>query len=392
MKKRKEASPVSLMPGRYYNICINIPDHDVMIDNTDTAAANKPVLVVGEINRSPSDPLFRLQEQWMIHRFDDFKYMFVNRFTGQMAVNRGNQPDILYTCDLFEDYSPSMTRWTIENIDNTIYYKIRSGYDGNVMIDDTGLGLDSKVSLVEDSSQLNGSEDWIFEADQEFRVPEKPKLETLESFPQYKKATDNLPKMTIPRLTGWVLMPSNFVFDGIWSSYAKINYSPYYILEKYQYWTQIMNLSLLPKETITETFVCGTTSDVINSMDKTLKMSVTKDFGLNFTGTQQGITPGGDYGLIETTTKSLNMHQSLTEEEVTTVTTEYTIDNPFDTTLLYAKYILTTKFVYKRVSPNPKDPDIEIESWELTDPNTLHATCFPSKGPSDQKSNINDFK
>ncbi|HHT7228264.1 TPA: RICIN domain-containing protein [Bacillus cereus] len=316
-----------------------------------------------------------IDQEWIVFPIDGEKFIITNRFNGKVAAVSESAKD---ANNMFVyDYLPETPdqQWSIETVADN-YYKIRNSFNGKVAAVSGG-AKDPNNMFVYDNIPSASDQQWTPILVGSFNLPVAPELEELDAHPVYTNATDNLPDTTPERLVGWTLVPCIMVNDNNWSDATKINTSPYYILEKRQYWTRLENLALAPGESTHSSYTYGTTTHVQTSLEHTLGFTISKDSGMNFSEGGMGITKDLKMQFHE----ELKMSFSTSTENMKSSTETHDQTNPFNTTLVYSKYILATRFVLKRVIDNPNDKDVIAKSWEYTDQKHIRITSYPEISP-----------
>ncbi|ANS52220.1 hypothetical protein BM86_24205 [Bacillus thuringiensis] len=216
---------------------------------------------------------------------------------------------------------------------------------------------------------------WTLQAIKSIRLPLEPGFKSLDSCPQYTYSNDLLPTETIPRLIGSTLIPAIMIQDHHVSDLKKITCSPYYSLEKYQYWKKIEYLSLAPGEKRKSFYTYGITPSTQQSLQYQLGLTLHQDGGFTFTDSGSRNDKSSLFFIKQQIMKDLHLHESSTKTTMESITKKYIHTNPFATEpYFHTKYILVTKLVLKRISQHDQDPDIEMNHWIYTDPQTIQTT------------------
>ncbi|MDA1775378.1 RICIN domain-containing protein, partial [Bacillus cereus] len=307
-----------------------------------------------------------LSQQWIFFSVDGEKFIITNRATGKViSVNICSRHPNNLQISPFIPGSPNQ-QWIIETLDNN-YYKIRNSSNGKVATISAGAKNPNNMFVYNDIPNASNQQ-WVPLITEKFNLPQMPKLENLDPVPQYTNATHILPESTFQRLVAWTLIPCIMINDNNWSDATKINTSPYYILEKYQYWTRLENLSLAPGESTHSSYTYGITTRTQISLKNTFGFSIGKDGGINFKEDQVGMTRDLKMQFHD----ELKMAISTSTEDMTSTTQTHDQENPFNTTLTYAKYILATRFVLKRVASNSNDKNTDVNFWDYTDGHNIY--------------------
>jgi hypothetical protein len=174
-------------------------------------------------------------------------------------------------------------------------------------------------------------------------LPQLPATGTRPNVPKYdasKYPYQQLPQTSNSVVVGASLVPCIMVNDSQASDYTKIHNSPYYILEKEEYWDKAASTVLSPGATQSLAFKTGMSSTDQQKMTETLSMKIGADFGLQFLG-KIGPLKAEISKTIQTETSTSNSQVS--EDTVTT-----TIKSDADKTTGYTLYQLATKYTLKR--------------------------------------------
>ncbi|MDA1775357.1 RICIN domain-containing protein, partial [Bacillus cereus] len=271
-----------------------------------------------------------VDQEWIYFPIDGEKFIIANRSNGKVAAisAHAKDPNNMFVYDYLPE-TPDQ-QWSIETVADN-YYKMRNSFNGKVATI-SGDAKDTNNMFIYDNIPSSSDQQWTPLVVGSFTLPVSPELEELDEAPQYKSANDNLPESTPKRLTAWTLVPCIMVNDNSWSDATKINTSPYYILEKYQYWKRIENLSLVPGEKTSSSYTYGTTTHVQKSLEHTLGFTIGRDSGMNFSEGGMGITKDLKMQFHD----ELRMSISSSTEDMTSTTQTHDQENPFNTTLTYA--------------------------------------------------------
>ncbi|MHB0801692.1 hypothetical protein PVK73_19055 [Bacillus thuringiensis] len=329
-------------------------------------------------------------QQFMLYRLDSGKYLLVHMFSGDVIQGvRGGLVPPQYkkewiTADIFPyhgDVDPEVqvsSHWMIQHTPISNTYQLLNTQGGLYIVPyDQVYGLNYLGANREEKDDPHTY--WTFQPVGTLRSLVRPKIERLHSFPQYKQINESLPFETAPQLVGWTVLPSIFVKDHQLENKKRIDLSPYYVVEKYQYWKCIEHLSIGPGERKNSSYTYGTTVRMQQTLEEHLGMLISQDGGLFFKRNRVTTNTGITCEIKKKITTDLQIHEAITDIPMESMTEEYEHTNPFQTKLFsYRKYILATKLVLIRISQNDYDPDIEINHWTFTDGNTIKVTAYPS--------------
>lgn len=302
--------------------------------------------------------------EWIIYPMDGDSYILGNKNSGKMMVikdaNTANGTPLVQW-----DSGEANANWNfIKNADDS--YLIRSQLSGKMMvIKDAGKG--NGTPIVEWDSH-NGNGVWnLHPTGNTFTIPTLPEVQELPDSPEYSESGgegQSLPSETEPVTIGADLIPAVMVTDNQWTKPLQMRYSPYYILEKRQYWSKIVNLSLAPGESQTTSYKYGVTITDQSTIENTLNLSFGSDAGLSF----KGITKSKKRDI----SNSLHMSETHSSTRMTESDQSVTMQNPFqDSSMNYAKYILVNQFVLTRTDGTVAN------IWTMSDNMTVHTTSYP---------------
>lgn len=310
-------------------------------------------------------------QEWIVYPLGDGIYMLVNCDTGTVLTS--NVPDPWGNANMsVTDYKGDATQqFTLETTDNISMYSIRSLDDGGIF----SVFTDINSWSIEVLNDINIYDINTYNKDNP--------VATLDPFPVYANLEDKLPKTTPDRLISYTLIPAPAVQDGELTLKQKVQNSPYYLMEKHQYWTQLYQLSLAPGEKREKEYDYGMDTTKVNEMTTTTGMSIQQDSGVNFS---LGGIFGGSASIRKEITDNLMVHESVSSKVSSRVTDTSTFDNSNNQyTMYYAKYILTTTLVLQRFGSNKDlNKTIGTESWSFSDQNTVRTTSWiPDANPAD---------
>lgn len=310
-------------------------------------------------------------QEWIVFPLDGNKYLLANRLEGNVAAisAKSKNPDNLFGYNYLPN-TPDQ-QWTIESQISNSLYKIRNVSNGKVVAISLKAKDPNGMFVYDDLGDIPDQQ-WSYNLVGEINIPTIPTFEKLDEVPQYTSAGQVLPSVTTRKLISATLIPCLMVNDNQWSLKTKIEQSPYYVLEKYQYWKRLENLSLLPQEKQKSSYTYGTTKTVQTETKQTIGFTFSTDTGMNFKG---GNAVTGESSVTEDIKTQLSTELvisiSNTEVDMESTTIEHEITNPFKDSMQYAKYILATDLVLKRANNS------EVLTSTFTDKNTIIATSFP---------------
>ncbi|ANS52219.1 hypothetical protein BM86_24200 [Bacillus thuringiensis] len=302
-------------------------------------------------------------KNWIIYPLDGGKYIFANLYNG-FALHFDHIHRSPTVCTKKYHAIPQQ-HWSLETMDTHLNYHLIRNIDSGLLIK----AFEIDVKAIETEHNEYGG--WWFEEVQSIRLPTISSFESIDSYPQYTNSSDLLPAETIPRLIGSTLIPAIMIQENGSNPAKQIQISPYYLLEKYQYWKKIEEFSLLPGKSLDSSYLYGMIHHDQNSLKETIGIKIHQDGGIHFTNKI--------YPIKEQLLHALHMSESQTSEPMQLISETSTYENNCASTLFCTKYILTTKLVLKRTSQYDQAPDIEIHSWIYTDPQTIQTTCYVHK-------------
>ncbi|MHB0802224.1 RICIN domain-containing protein [Bacillus thuringiensis] len=353
-----------IKPKKYLNLQDTLKQkvvriHNNYFDGVLTTFGDGNVSVVYPQTYPPSDT-----QNWIIYPVGDGIYMFAHISTGTILTQ-----DITNSQLGAIDYNGSTTQqFTLETSkDNMNNYYIRNF--------DSGLQLQvaNNYKLVATNEDLGDGGNWFIEVIKDIDISDElPSTEILNPFPKFTDSPSLLPSTTPDQLISYTLLPAPIIQDGELTLKQKLQISPYYIMEKHQYWTKLQQLTVAKGQRTSKQYTYGMDQNDQNDMTQTTGISVHEDSGFHFS--LFGIF-GGNASIKKTITDNLVIHesQSIKVSESTTKTSEFNnSNNQYDIT--YAKYILTTRLVVKRFSA--MNPNIAIGDWSFSDQNMIRTTSF----------------
>lgn len=325
-------------------------------------------------------------QKHLIFPIDNNQFLIVNKSSGRMMVDSYfiepyGPSKLPYHYPTFEGnagpynsptYPATSYNWILQNVENNILKIIILEFNYYLIARSSGVYFSPNDISPDSQFQVIPQET--------IKIPTKPPLETLETFPQYQNFTDNLPDETPKRLTGWTKIPCMMIKDHTLTQSKKLTMAPYYVIEKYEYWKKVNTVSLAPGESRNSTYTTGTNTTIQNSMEKSTNMIIGKDVGLKFNIAQDKNTFEGTAGYKQTITHNLDIKESTTTDTMTEYRESNEQRNPFDKqSMIFSVYQRATELRYIRPSQNQYDPDILIDSWTFIDDTKSNITSFPSQ-------------
>ncbi|MDA1775344.1 hypothetical protein PDJ95_29290 [Bacillus cereus] len=322
-------------------------------------------------------------QQWIIYPLDGGQYIIVNMGVGKVLTQpyeTGDSDIPLYVKSLGDYTNNIQDKWTFHTIEqDKNYYYIRNMNNGlRIQQND----IKNNYIINNDDEEFKNSVAWTFEKVEELNIPEQPKLEDLDRFPQLTK--DNYQtslKDTDPKLTGWTLLPAPMVIDNNLNLKQQLEDSPYYILEKYQNWSKLFQMPIHPNENLEKKINHEVDKTEENSMEKSTGISVSVDGGFNFGAN----AISGTANLRQTIKNNLHVTESQTLQTRNDITTTIEYNNNLTETIYIAKYILQTEL--KIIGIND---DRIINKYVYDEPNFAQTTAYIE--PSEDQNNNNLVK
>ncbi|PFE10624.1 RICIN domain-containing protein, partial [Bacillus cereus] len=215
---------------------------------------------------------------------------------------------------------------------------------------------------------------WSLVEVESFDLP-SVEVSTLPPVPQYTSLNDNLPDVTNSVVTAYTLMPCIMVNDS-WNSMDKMKNSPYYILQKSQYWKKLDSHTFAPNISYTSDTKYGMTNTDQESMTNTTGISVTVDAGFSFKQLSSSIS--------KTVTDELQVSISTATELMTEQENIETIENTNDYEIAWSLYALVTEYELKHA-----DGTSVTQSWTVINKNDERESYYPLSSKL-QKTSLED--
>lgn len=192
-----------------------------------------------------------------------------------------------------------------------------------------------------------------------FALPTLPAVGTRPNAPQYNpngSIDQQLPQNSESTVVAATLIPCIMVKDNGASDYTKIHNSPYYVLEKEEYWEKARSEIIPAGSSSKYTVKTGVSTVDQQKMTDTLAMNFGADLGLKFGDTSASLK----YGI----SKTLQTEISKTSTESTESTEEKNITSIDNKNTGFTAYQLATKYTLKRT-----DGTAVSSSWTVRDKN-----------------------
>ncbi|MHA2896410.1 hypothetical protein [Bacillus cereus] len=326
--------------------------------------------------------------EWIIYTLDGPKYLIVNRKTGFILtcdpIKRWSYDENsrLLACNFEAEWSHWGLDSPITPIGDAISYQIRSAGTGQIITGETSnqdviLKIDALDNIKQDRNNY-----WTFiETNKTWELPTAPILADLDPSPQYR-STGYIDLSTPERLTGWTLIPAACVEDNNRDIMTRLETSPYYILEKYQYWDNIKLDAVDARKTTTITYETDITTTHEKDLTQSVGIAINEDAGLSFSPNLFGLQIAPTYHIRKEISKNLSINQSLSNTKMQKHTTTIKFTNPLSVVLHYAKFTLKTKLVLKRMQKDIHGEHEIVTDCIFADKNIIHTATFPATDPT----------
>ncbi len=184
-----------------------------------------------------------------------------------------------------------------------------------------------------------------------FSLPKLPAVGNRPDAPNYTGGIEQqLPQTSNSVVVGASLIPCFMVNDGQADNYTKIHNSPYYVLQKEEYWDKTFSKVIQPGLSESYSYKTGVSSVDQQKMTDTLSMKIGADLGLKF-GQQTA-------SIKSEISRTIQTEVSTTNTEATEETRAYTAVGEAGRATGYTQYQLATKYTLKRA-----DGSIVSDPW-----------------------------
>ncbi|TPG88410.1 hypothetical protein EEL32_09690 [Brevibacillus laterosporus] len=190
------------------------------------------------------------------------------------------------------------------------------------------------------------------------------------AFPTYtESAQQQLVDRTPDRIISYTHIPCIMVNDNNWPLDFKIKQSPYYTLEKHQYWSKSYNHILEPGADKIETLELGIEENRSEDFEKKVNISIEIDMksglGLFF---DKLTLP-----LKATISQELKVHILESRKDTYKKTVQTKLTNPLKEPRGFTGYVLVNKFLLRRADGTL----VDTAGWEVEDPSMTGMTSWP---------------
>ncbi|MED1558649.1 RICIN domain-containing protein [Bacillus paramycoides] len=320
------------------------------------------------------DANFGDNEQFVFFPLDNGSYAIVNKNSGKpVGINDGGASywsDGVRNFPVLNKEALRQTNWTGASSEQ---WYLRDKGNGNHEIVNQGFGKvaswawngisGAHSSEYVDLDNSNPSDkDRLFRisgARSTFSVPTLPATGTRPNAPEYNPTgsiDQQLAQTSNSVVVAATLIPCIMVKDNGASDYTKIHNSPYYVLEKEEYWEKVRSEIIPAGSTSKYTVKTGVSTVDQQKMTDTLSMNFGADLGFKF-GDQ---TASLKYGI----TKTLQTEVSKTSTDSKEETEEKTVASISGKNTGFTAYQLVTKYTLKRT-----DGSTVSDPWSVRDKN-----------------------
>ncbi|SDZ44649.1 RICIN domain-containing protein [Bacillus sp. 166amftsu] len=313
-------------------------------------------------------------EQFVFFPLDGGTYAIVNKNSGKVVTTGSGwiAPNTMsHSSEALKQArwtGAATDQWYLRDKGNNNYEIVNQGYGKVASYARAGIGpLATDFVDLDDSNPYDN--DRLFHipaaARSTFSLPTLPAIGTRPNAPVYNTngSTDQqLPQTSESAVVAATLIPCIMVKDNSASDYTKIHNSPYYVLEKEEYWEKVSSEIVPAGGTSKYTVKRGVSTVDQQKMTDTLAMNFGADLGLKFGDQSLSLK----YGI----SKTLQTEVSKTSTDATEETKDKTFTSKSDKDTGLTVYQLVTKYTLKRT-----DGSAVSSSWSVRDGNqTLERT------------------
>ncbi|MBT2579015.1 hypothetical protein J7E43_16710 [Bacillus sp. ISL-8] len=280
--------------------------------------------------------------QFIFFKKDYGGYIIANRQYGEVLESVTANANSLITAPYANKRQQEFGKYVYDDGRFRIY-----GDDGSITT--CGDKWNSWTRITMSGSNANEAR-YVFQHGSTFPITIPTKLEptTLGPIPDLTNL-DDTGTPPPPALVGTALLPCIFVNDRTPSQ--RIQDSPYYILECYDYWKLMKSGVLQPGESEGWWEVTGIHSDIQEDMTNRINISIGADKKLRFFNLSDPFR--------QTIVRDINILASNSNSDLSYIAIPKEHKNPYSTRLRFAKYFVAREFVLKRIDqPNP------VHKWE----------------------------
>jgi len=307
----------------------------------------------------------KLEFHFLLFPMDDGTYIISSRKNGNVVDIFAVSNDDRIPSTIFPYHGKDNQRFTIEDTGDGFCF-IRAKHSGKVL-DVKGNNKDN-LALIHQFHKKSGSDAanqlFKFEAVGTYQMPGSSAIEPLPIVPAANSFQDNLPEETVKVVRGETLLPY-FVIDETLPKDKQVEQTPYYRLQKLQFWTKVFQTVFAgPAQTTKHT--------VMNGMSKThsVEMKKTTKFSIEASGHAAFLEKLS--GLKVTIARELSITETITTTTETSTTVEREVSYVGGQQLLYAEYVLSSQFSLQRASGiGVKEP------WTASNSEEIRQVGFP---------------
>ncbi|PEI85369.1 RICIN domain-containing protein [Bacillus pseudomycoides] len=314
-------------------------------------------------------------EQFVFFPLDGGAYAIVNKNSGKpVGINNSYAyywTDGVRNAQVINDQALKQTNWTGAPAEQ---WYLRDKGNNNFEIVNQGSGKVASwagqsitggyldyVDLDESNPSDNNKLFNIPAARSTFSLPTLPAVGSRPNAPEYNLTgpiDQQLAQTSNSAVVGASLIPCIMVKDSGASDYTKIHNSPYYVLQKEEYWEKTRSATISPGGTDKYFVKTGVSTVDQQKMTDTLSMNFGVDLGLKFGDQSASIK----YGV----SKTLQTEVSKTTTNATEETEEKSIPSIDGKETGYTVYQLVTKYTLKRT-----DGSTVSDPWTVRDKNQI---------------------
>lgn len=311
-------------------------------------------------------------EQFVFFPLDGGAYAIVNKNSGKpIGMHHNNWAkywsDGVRNFDVWNDQALQQKNWN-GGSDEQWYLRDKGNNNFEIVNQSNGRvaswagmsvtgGYLDYVDMDESNPSDNNRLFQISAARSTFSLPKLPALGTRPNAPEYNptgRIDQQLPQTSESAVVAATLIPCIMVKDNSASDYTKIHNSPYYVLEKEEYWEKVSSEIVPAGGTSKYTVKRGVSTVDQQKMTDTLAMNFGADLGLKFGDQSLSLK----YGI----SKTLQTEVSKTSTDATEEGKEKTYASKASTDTGLTVYQLVTRYTLKRT-----DGSAVSSSWSVRD-------------------------
>lgn len=333
-------------------------------------------------------------QEWLLYPLDT-GYALVNRGTGLVAninTNKTNPYNVFVSA-----YTGGNNQsWIIPDHPDHLndVYKLKNNATEMYMSLNNILPSPDNISVHSEYPSSEKNDQWRIQPTTSFTLPERPTdiASSPGPFPQYDgtNVAQDLPDETEPVRVGWSLVPAITIVDPSYTDLGvKLENSPYYLIEKYQYWRKLYAYDFEAGSNYEYSRTIGIDDESQTFQENDIGYSVSDDTSFSFKAGENNKDTGAssEFGFTNDVktqmTQQLKTSLTQTAKRMQQITQDIKLNNNQSYQISSARYIKMNMLKVYRLPRNSEPELIDSNKYPMlySSANEMRLTTWYNQAP-----------